>query len=204
MQLIVLFFLLGAFIMTLRIVHFVLKAITPQWAGCLTFTSGCLTLLCVLMMVSCNMCSITPEKKKEYEQRRKEEQVREAEAEKQRIAKQKEKEAEDAEREKGYDVIFMAQEMVKHQLKDADSAQFRDVHYHRGPKNIMVACGWVNSKNSFGGYSGYQRFVSAGTPVLTFLEEEVDDFYKLWNRMCVQDYTKANKEYLKKHPETQN
>jgi len=47
-----------------------------------------------------------------------------------------------------------------------------------------MTCGEVNSKNSFGGYGGYQKFVSAGKAELTFLEEEVSDFNVVWNRKC--------------------
>ena len=36
-------------------------------------------------------------------------------------------------------------------------------------EGISVRCGEVNSKNGFGGYSGYQRYV-AGTSSLVFLE----------------------------------
>ena len=47
-----------------------------------------------------------------------------------------------------------------------------------------MTCGEVNSKNSLGGYVGYQRFVSAGKAELTFLEEEAADFSGVWNRFC--------------------
>lgn len=43
---------------------------------------------------------------------------------------------------------------VKAELKDPDSAQFRGVkEYEKG-----VFCGWVNAKNSFGGYAGFGLF----------------------------------------------
>lgn len=44
---------------------------------------------------------------------------------------------------------------VKTQLKDPDSAKFRGVkEYSPG-----YWCGWVNAKNSYGGYSGYSVFM---------------------------------------------
>lgn len=73
---------------------------------------------------------------------------------------------------------------VKAKLKDPSSAQFRNVYFHRGADGIPMTCGEVNSKNSFGGYSGYQRFVSAGKPELTFLQEQVADFNTVWKRLC--------------------
>ena len=73
---------------------------------------------------------------------------------------------------------------VKAQLKDPSSAQFRNIYFHRGADGIPMTCGEVNSKNSFGAYGGYQKFVSAGKSELTFLEEEVADFSNVWNSLC--------------------
>ncbi len=73
---------------------------------------------------------------------------------------------------------------VKMRLKDSSSAEFRDVFFNNN--GIPVACGEVNSKNSFGAYSGYQRFIYAGS-VLTVLEEDVsDDIEAVWNKYCVK------------------
>ena len=73
---------------------------------------------------------------------------------------------------------------AKAKLKDPSSAKFRNVYFHRGADNIPMTCGEVNSKNSFGGYGGYQKFVSAGKPEVTFLQEQVADFSNVWNRFC--------------------
>jgi hypothetical protein len=44
-------------------------------------------------------------------------------------------------------------------LKDAESAKFKDVRYaSSGSAGMWVMCGYVNSKNSYGGYAGYTRF----------------------------------------------
>ena len=75
-------------------------------------------------------------------------------------------------------------EAVKIKLKDPGSAQFRNIYFHRGADDIPVTCGEVNSKNSFGGYGGYQKFISTGRADMTFLEEEVSDFSNLWNDLC--------------------
>lgn len=80
--------------------------------------------------------------------------------------------------------IEQGKDAVRVKLKDPRSATFRKEFFHRGADNLPIACGEVNSKNSFGGYSGYQRFISAGTAELTFLEEEVLDFEVVWNRLC--------------------
>ncbi|WP_298146319.1 hypothetical protein [uncultured Acinetobacter sp.] len=68
-----------------------------------------------------------------------------------------------------------AQGAVKQLLKDPDSAKFQ---------NMDGMCGEVNSKNSFGAYTGYQRFVAA--PDLAILETEVpkDTFNEVWSNLC--------------------
>lgn len=46
------------------------------------------------------------------------------------------------------------------QFKDADSARFKNVLIVRW-NNEDVVCGYVNAKNSFGGYTGYSKFIGA-------------------------------------------
>ena len=73
---------------------------------------------------------------------------------------------------------------VKLRLNDPDSAQFRNVYFHRGKDNLPLTCGEVNSKNGFGGYVGFQHFISGGSPEYTFFENEVEDFAVAWKRLC--------------------
>lgn len=47
--------------------------------------------------------------------------------------------------------------MVRGRLKDPDSAKFRDIR-RRGPFDY---CGWVNAKNSLGGFVGYSVFFAS-------------------------------------------
>lgn len=47
---------------------------------------------------------------------------------------------------------------VKAKLKDPDSAQFR----WPAPKEWGSYCGWVNAKNSYGGYTGFKPFYVVG------------------------------------------
>lgn len=73
---------------------------------------------------------------------------------------------------------LVAQESVKKLLKDPDSAKFQ---------NMNGLCGEVNSKNGFGAYTGYVRFI--GTPEITIIEGEnsqVDraTFNEVWSKMC--------------------
>jgi hypothetical protein len=69
-------------------------------------------------------------------------------------------------------------------LKDADSAEFRNVQVVESVgelKGMKLVVGEVNSKNSFGGYTGFQAFV--GTPALVSVESQMsaDEFRKFWN-----------------------
>src|SRR3546814_6748300 len=68
-------------------------------------------------------------------------------------------------------------------LKDGDSAKFRGVFFSDGG-GVPTSCGEVNAKNAFGGYRGFQRFMSAGSTELTFIEEQVTDFGTVWAKFC--------------------
>lgn len=63
-------------------------------------------------------------------------------------------------------------------LKDPDSAQFR---------NQKGGCGEVNAKNSFGGYSGFKRFIASGKDMV-FMEGDPalapGAFQEAWNKVC--------------------
>jgi hypothetical protein len=82
--------------------------------------------------------------------------------------------------------IRKCQDAVREKLKDSDSAKFKDVYFIRGRDKIPTTCGQVNSKNSFGAYSGFERFVSMGSADKTFLKSEFKDFHNLWNRFCTK------------------
>jgi len=78
-----------------------------------------------------------------------------------------------------------AKDEVKKRLKDPDSAKFGKVYVHQTQKNVWIVCGFVNAKNSFGGYTGEKQFVSGVVKGTTFLESEVKkDWYKVWNSSC--------------------
>lgn len=76
---------------------------------------------------------------------------------------------------------YGAREFVKGVLKDPASAEFRNEFVG----SSGVPCGEVNAKNSFGGYTGFKRFVSAGREA-TFIESRstADGFDKVWNQFC--------------------
>ncbi len=80
------------------------------------------------------------------------------------------------------DAVWIGKKAVKRLLKDSDSAEFRGIEYMRFKSGGYI-CGEVNSKNSFGGFSGWQHFISAGTQS-AYLEEQVADFRGIWRDYC--------------------
>lgn len=90
----------------------------------------------------------------------------------------------ESERLAGFQV--MAKQALEGTLKDPDSAKYRNVHAYRvnnkDGQSVYVFCGEVNAKNAFGGYPGYERFVSMGTIAAT--EEGVSDFGQVWSQFC--------------------
>lgn len=60
--------------------------------------------------------------------------------------------------------IERAQSLIAVKLKDPEAARFKDVEFN---PETGVACGQVNTKNSFGGYVGYQDFIVKGDFALT-------------------------------------
>jgi len=76
------------------------------------------------------------------------------------------------------------------QLKDPESAQFRDVKFKKaGDAGSWHMCGYVNAKNAFGGYVGFKRFsgmlfVKKGEPHY-YLVASLDD--AIANDLCAKN-----------------
>jgi|GEM_PF-5437741 len=72
-------------------------------------------------------------------------------------------------------------------LKDADSAKYQNVEGYPFITNdgttLYYFCGEVNAKNSFGGYTGFSRFIA--TPVGATMETSSSDFSTGWDQRCV-------------------
>lgn len=81
------------------------------------------------------------------------------------------------------DLMTFGQLQIKDKLKDGESAKFAKVYI----STSNFVCGEVNSKNSFGGFAGYQRFISAYPAGITTLEENTNEkeFKKSWDKFCV-------------------
>jgi len=66
-----------------------------------------------------------------------------------------------------------AQSAIAYQLKDPDSAKFRDLAGYTTSAGDVIVCGQVNGKNSFGGYAGFTPFfvrLRAGKAVIATTE----------------------------------
>ncbi len=82
----------------------------------------------------------------------------------------------------GAETIVAAERAVKGELKDPDSAQFQEVRANYTEEFGVVACGRVNAKNEFGGYTGFRRFVSGGKSVIL---EGRDNIAQAWTEACL-------------------
>lgn len=78
--------------------------------------------------------------------------------------------------------IALAHQNVRALLKDPESARFEDVFVSK-KAGVAAVCGYVNSRNSFGGMSGRQRFISGGVTQLeeNFAPGEMD---QAWSMLC--------------------
>lgn len=86
-------------------------------------------------------------------------------------------------------IAVLAEDQLKASLKDPESAQFRERFVSRvGEGPGMALCGEVNSRNSFGGYTGFRRFIAGPAPGQpTAIEgENVDrrNFQEVWRQVC--------------------
>jgi hypothetical protein len=90
------------------------------------------------------------------------------------------------------DAIATGKESLEANLKDADSVEFGDVWAGRISKetgeSMLVACGYYNARNGFGGMTGEKRFIGGpGGVVLTDDQPTTNAFNLLWPKACISD-----------------
>jgi len=80
--------------------------------------------------------------------------------------------------------IRVAKERVQKFLKNPESATFTKVYITKvnGRKTV---CGYVNAKNSFGGYAGNERFFSTGS-IVALESQGFKDFDEIWDSFCAK------------------
>lgn len=78
----------------------------------------------------------------------------------------------------------LGEDAIRAKLKDPASAEFRNVKFYDG-SGKPITCGEVNAKNGFGGYGGFERFISAGD-VITVMESEMakGEMDQTWAQFC--------------------
>lgn len=74
--------------------------------------------------------------------------------------------------------ILNAREHIKEKLKDPSSAKFSGEFVGRNGS----VCGYVNAKNSFGGYTGESRYIFSVS--FSAIDEGITSFNKEWERQC--------------------
>lgn len=80
--------------------------------------------------------------------------------------------------------IIQNEDLIRRRMRDPGSASFRDSYVSRSSGSPIV-CGYVNGKNGFGGYTGFQRFVSAGSVVQVIeLPMKSGEMDELWRNLC--------------------
>lgn len=93
--------------------------------------------------------------------------------------------------------IVKSRDAIKSRLRDPGSADFRNVRFYSGGP-VPVVCGEVNSKNGFGGYTGFQRFIASGDdPNIAFVASDVavgDSINEAWDQLCIK--AKRDKAYV--------
>lgn len=76
-------------------------------------------------------------------------------------------------------------EKLRARLRDPASAQFSGT-YVAWTSGAPIVCGYVNSKNGFGGYTGRQRFIGASAAGYSITEEDMasGEMDGLWAKAC--------------------
>lgn len=65
--------------------------------------------------------------------------------------------------------------VVSSDFLDPGSAQYKKISMHEQPGRGVVFCGWVNSKNSFGGYTKFYPFWMSVKDEKAIVNQEFDD-----------------------------
>ena len=88
------------------------------------------------------------------------------------------------------DVSFLryqgdSRSLLLENLRDPKSAEFRNVYLRESEiegKPSYVYCGEVNSRNGFGGFTGFEQFIAS--PAIAVIPSQMDDFKAAWKRLC--------------------
>jgi hypothetical protein len=79
--------------------------------------------------------------------------------------------------------IEVQKEKIQNRLKDPASAEFKNTFVSRKMGSPIV-CGQINSKNSFGAFSGFQRFISGGEIQVLESDMAPGEMETTWFKVC--------------------
>lgn len=65
------------------------------------------------------------------------------------------------------ELLERAKALVAYDLKDPESARFRNLQVFHTSTGARAVCGEFNAKNSYGAYTGYKKFAAAKSVVFT-------------------------------------
>ena len=76
-----------------------------------------------------------------------------------------------------FDYKYDVQKAIEYILKDPESVRYKKIFLHKYAENesAWAMCGTLRAKNSLGGYSDDQRYVSLGNSESTYIENELDN-----------------------------
>lgn len=81
--------------------------------------------------------------------------------------------------------IVKSHDGIRARMKDPDSAEFRNSRFYSGGPAPAV-CGEVNAKNSFGGFTGFERFIASGEDTAFVASDSTpSEFQTAWDQLCV-------------------
>lgn len=85
--------------------------------------------------------------------------------------------------------IEITKDAVRNSLRDPSSAKFQNVKVYRPlpGQDTPIVCGEVNSKNAFGGMTGFQGFIASGDALPPVLEEGFSEgeYAKSRRQLCI-------------------
>jgi hypothetical protein len=91
------------------------------------------------------------------------------------------KTAEQRQQEEALALTQLGEKYVREKVLEPSQARFRNQFIGKGG----APCGEVNAKDAFGGYIGYQRYISVARD-LTLLAQDVSpaEFEAQWQQLC--------------------
>ncbi len=78
--------------------------------------------------------------------------------------------------------IAAAKRAMAKELKDPASTKYRNVFIHKSKEGHVTVCGEINSKNGYGGYSGWHKFMYSDNEVWMIPTEDEAGSSTLWKR----------------------